>query len=280
MSEEEFEEAAEAFAAIEKEKEEEKPIQDDIEREHDILKRLCFKMYDNKEKGLAFKLNSTVLKIARVYSEKSPKGMFWAQCKKDCEYGKKGEFVDKERLLEIPIISIFNRIRENELPIPPETVEGRIIEKTEKAIKIEFSEFGEMRAEWWGRGAIKKNEEGLSYIPAGFSKETEKNKAKMAVPRDIIIPDFEQQITQAPITQPQSQEKPQSFQLSSVLQQENQGIEEKREMIAEDMKWATDIACLAYKQVKEEIKEEIKDVGEFIEKIVVTVLLAIQKYRR
>ncbi|RLG34550.1 hypothetical protein DRN97_02170 [Methanosarcinales archaeon] len=279
MSEEddEFEEAAEAFAEMKRE--EEKPIQDDID-EHVILKRLGFKMYDNKENGIAFKLNTRDLKIARVYNEKNPEGIFWAQCKKDCEYGKKGEFVDKERLLEIPIISIFYRIRDKELPIPPETVEGKIIGKTERAIKIEFTEFGELKTNWWGNGAIKKNEQGISYIPAGFSKETEKNTAKMTVPRDIIIQDFEQQIAQAPIVQPQSQEKPQSFQLSSVLQQEDQGIEEKRDMIAEDMMWATDLACEAYKRVKEEIgPAQIKDAGEFIEKTAVTLLLTIQKLR-
>ena len=167
-----------------------------------ILIALGFTRYDNKEKGIACKLKAGQLLIGRTFTEKNPIGNMWVSCLVDCEYGKKGEFLKRDECKQIPQVNLFYRIRNGELPIPEPTVVGMVVGKSEKAIQIQFDEFGGgyYEMQWWGFGALKKNEEGTNYVPASYSKQTENYNAKMQVPRDIILEDYEIELEGAPLT--------------------------------------------------------------------------------
>ena len=172
-------------------------------RYQDILIALGFTRYDNKEKGIACKLKAGQLLIGRTFTEKYPIGNIWASCLVDCEYGMKGEFLQRKQCKQIPQVNLFYRIRDGELPIPEPTVVGMVVGKSEKAVQIQFDEFGRgyYEMQWWGFNAIKKNEEGTNYVPASYSKQTENYNAKMQVPRDIILENYETELEKAPLTQ-------------------------------------------------------------------------------
>jgi len=171
------------------------------ERYQDILVGLGFKIFNNKEKGIACKLKTKELQIGRTFKEQEPLGHFWAICLEDCDYGKKGEFMnDDKQLKEIPIIKLFYQIRDGDLQIPEDHITGKIVNKSDKAIQVQFTEFNQIKTEWWGLGALKRNDQGETYIPAGFSKQTPKYEAKMDVPKDIFLPEYEEQLKNAPLT--------------------------------------------------------------------------------
>jgi len=171
------------------------------ERYQDILVGLGFKRFDNKEqgKGIACKLKTKELQIGRTFTEQEPLGHFWGICLEDCDFGKKGAFVKDEHLKAISIIQLFYRIRDGDLQIPEDHITGNIVNKSEKAIQVQFTEFNQIKTEWWGLGALKRNDQGETYIPAGFSKQTPKYEAKMEVPKDIYLPEYEEQLKNAPI---------------------------------------------------------------------------------
>lgn len=170
-------------------------------RYQDILIALDFTCYDNKEKGIACKLKAGQLLIGRTFTEQHPIGNMWVQCLSDGEHGKKGEFLKRDECKQISQVALFYRIRDGELSIPEPTVIGKVVGKSEKAVQIQFEEFGQRRIETWGFGALKRNEEGVTYIPASYSKETEKYNPKMQVPRNIIINDYEAELEKIPLTQ-------------------------------------------------------------------------------
>ena len=195
-------EFAEEFGSDIKDVDVSEPTDEEIaKRYQDILIALGFTRYDNKDKGIACKLKAGQLLIGRTFTEKNPIGNMWVSCLVDCEHGKKGEFLKRDQCKQIPQVNLFYRIRGGELPIPEPTVIGKIIEKSEKAIQIQFNEFGQTETEWWGFGALKKNEEGINYVPASYSKQTENYNAKMQVPRDILLGDYEIELEKAPLTQ-------------------------------------------------------------------------------
>ena len=171
-------------------------------RYQDILIALGFTKYDNKEKGIACKLKAGQLLIGRTFTEKNPIGNMWVSCLTDCEYGKKGEFLKRDQCKQIPQVNLFYRIRGGELPIPEPTVIGMVVGKSEKAIQIQFDEFGVgyYEMQWWGFRAVYSSAEGVKYIPASYSKETENYNAKMQVPRDIILENYEIELEKAPLT--------------------------------------------------------------------------------
>ena len=197
-------ELAEAEKEFDEQTKEETTIKkvDDTPLTKDILIALGFIRYDNKEKGIAYKLHVGPLQIGRTYNEKYPKGNMWVRCLKDCEYGKKGDFPTRDECKQIPQVAIFYRIRNGELPIPESVVYGTVVGKSEKAVQIQFDEFGldQFEIQWWGFRALKKNEEGMNYVPASYSKETENYNAKMLVPRDIILEYYEAELAAAPLT--------------------------------------------------------------------------------
>ena len=159
-----------------------------------------FIRYDNKEKGIAYKLHVGSLQIGRTFTEKIPVGTMWVKCLVDCEHGKKGEFLKRGQLNQIPQVALFYLIRDGKLSIPGQNVIGEIVGKSEKAIQVVFDEFEESRTEWWGLGALKRGEDGVNFIPASFSKQTESYAAKMQVPRDILLLDYEGELGKVPLT--------------------------------------------------------------------------------
>ena len=167
-----------------------------------ILIALGFTRYDNKEKGIACKLKAGQLLIGRTFTEQCPIGNMWVQCLSDGEHGKKGEFLKRGECKQIPQVNLFYLIRDGLRSIPGSIVTGEVVGKSEKAVQIQFDEFGldQYETQWWGFGALKKNEEGINYVPASYSKETEKYTAKMQVPRDIILKDYEEELKEAPQT--------------------------------------------------------------------------------
>lgn len=198
-AERELEEAEKEFFNKQKEESTIKKV-DNTPLAKDILVALGFTRYDNREKGIAYKIHVGPLQIGRTYSEKYPIGNMWVRCLKDCEYGKAGDFPKRDECKKIPLVALFYKIRDGELPIPESTVIGKVVGKSEKAVQIQFEEFGQRRIETWGFGALKKTKEGTDYIPASYSKETEHYSPKMQVPRDIILENYEVELEEAPLT--------------------------------------------------------------------------------
>ena len=187
----------------------EKPSKEETAKEYqDILIALGFARYDNAEKGISCKLKAGSLQIGRTFTDKYPIGNMWVKCLNDCDFGKKGEFLKKDQCKQIPQVNLFYRIRNGELAIPKVTVAGKVVGKSERAVEIQFDEFGEMETQWWGLGALKKDKEGVDYVPASYSKETEKYTPKMQVPRDIILLKYDEELKAAPlVTQTETAEK-------------------------------------------------------------------------
>lgn len=187
----------------------EEPSKEEIAKEYqDILIALGFTRYDNKEKGIACKLKVGHLLLGRTFTEQHPIGNMWVSCTADCEFGKKGEFLKTDQCKQIPQVSLFYRIRNGELAIPEPTITGKVIGKSAKAVQIQFDEFGKTDTQWWGLGALKKDKEGVDYVPASYSKETEKYTPKMQVPRDIILLNYDEELKAAPlVTQTETAEK-------------------------------------------------------------------------
>jgi len=174
----------------------------------DILIALGFARYDNAEKGISCKLKAGSLQIGRTFTENHPIGKMWVKCLSDNDFGKKGEFLKTDQCKQIPQVSLFYRIRNGELAIPEPTVTGTVIGKSAKAVQIQFDEFGETDTQWWGMGALKKDKEGVTYVPSSYSKETEKYTPKMQVPRDIMLLDYDEELKAAPlVTQTETAEK-------------------------------------------------------------------------
>lgn len=175
-------------------------IEEEIKRYQDILIALGFTRYDNGDNGIAYKLHVGPLQIGRTFTTVMPIGNMWAKYLVDCEHGKKGGFMKRGDIKLIPQVDLFYKIREGELPIPEPNITGKIVGKSEKAVQIQFSEFNQIRTEWWGFGALKRSQEGITYVPASYSKETEKYHAKMQVPRDILLSDYEVELKNVPLS--------------------------------------------------------------------------------
>ncbi len=213
------------------------------ERYQDILVGLGFTRYDNKEKGITCKYRTKEMQIGRNFTSQYPLGKFWARCLEDSEFGKKGAFVNDPQLKEVTEIGLFYRIRDGELNLPEE-IKGKVIGKIGKAIQIQFVEFNQIRTECWGLGAVKRNKEGVHFIAAGFSKKTEKYPfQKMTIPRDIILPDYEEQLENAPVTatnrsEPQSQQPEEDYVPDEVMAKEDaKELGDVRSEIIDDLEY-------------------------------------------
>ena len=148
----------------------------------------------NDETNFGIRVMNT--KIGVKFNDKNPVGLVWAY--ELTEDGKK-EFYKNGDLNQIPLIQKYRTIQEGKEPIPEITVTGKIIERRGGAIIIAITENGEQKECSFGLGAVKKDDDG-AFIPAGFSKATEKNpEQKMDIPRDIRLPDYETQLAQAPV---------------------------------------------------------------------------------
>ena len=195
-AEKEFEEENKTIAA---QQSGEPTKEETAKRYQDILIALGFTRYDNREKGIAYKLKAGSIQIGRTFTEKQQIGYTWVRYLTDCEHGKKGDFLKRDECKKIPLVSLFYKIRDGKLSIPEPTITGNIVGKSEKAVQIQFEEFGQTETEWWGFKAVY-TEDGKKYIPASYSKETEKYTAKMQVPRDILLNDYESELETAEMT--------------------------------------------------------------------------------
>lgn len=215
-----------------------------------ILVSLGFTRYDNGEKGIVCKLRTRELLIGRTFNSQHPTGRFWAKCLADCEFGEKDEFVREERLREIPLVDLFCCIRDGELSMPQPEVTGTVVGRSERAVQVQFIEFGHVKTEWWGMKAIKRNSKGEHFIPAGFSRQTDTHPAKMIVPRDIILPNYVSELERVPLrkvngqAQAESEEEYVPPEIEAAQYEEVQRLEvntgkDERDKVVEDMAYFT-----------------------------------------
>lgn len=164
------------------------------EQNQKILAALGFKPYHDA--GVTkYNIRVMNIKIGVTFNETNPFGKIWAY--KIPEGDEEKEFLKNGNLKQHPLIQKYEAIKEGKEPIPEITVTGKITEKRGKAIKIEIEENGEKKEIFFGQGAVKKDDDGY-FVPAGFSKATKEHEAKMDVPRDIRLPDYEKQLADAP----------------------------------------------------------------------------------
>ena len=171
-----------------------------IEHSQEILIALGFIRYDNRDQGTAYKLNIPPLQVGRTFTTLMPAGNMWVRCLEDCEHGKKNKFMKREDIKQIPLVDLFYKIRDGKLSIPEPTVSGKIVGKSKEAVEVQFTEFNRIETKWWGLGALKKTQEGVTYVPASYSKHTKKYDGKMQVPRDIILVDYDAELSKASAT--------------------------------------------------------------------------------
>ena len=159
-----------------------------------ILAALGFKRYEDTG---VIKYNIRVMgdKIGVTFNETNPLGKIWAY--KIPEGDEDKEFLKNGDLKQHPLIQKYHAIQEGKEPMPEISVVGKITEKRGKAIEVAITENGESKAIFFGLGAVKKDKDG-HFIPAGFSKATKDHEAKMTLARDIRLPDYEEQLKQAP----------------------------------------------------------------------------------
>ena len=204
-AEAEFKAAEEAFE--EKAKQEAKQIETGEQKTSDskdlpltakqnqqILGALGFKCYEDTG-VIKYNLRVLDIKIGVTFNENNPLGKIWAY--KIPEGDEDKEFLKNGELAEHPLVEKYIAIKEGKEPLPEISVTGKILEKRGKAIKVEITENGETKEIFYGQGAVKKDNDGY-FLPAGFSKATKDHEAKMAVPRDIRLPDYLTQLEQAP----------------------------------------------------------------------------------
>lgn len=173
------------------------------ERNMEILASLGFKPYHDA--GVT-KYNIHVMntKFGVTFNESNPLGKIWAyKIPENPQEGGEKEFLKNGDLKQHPLIQKYHAIQEGKEPMPEITIEGKIIEKHGKAIKIQITENGETKEIFYGQGAVKKDNDGY-FLPAGFSKagktkEGVEHDAKMTIPRDIRLPDYLTQLEQAPM---------------------------------------------------------------------------------
>lgn len=181
------------------------PTKEEITKEiaksnQQILAALGFKKYNDL--GI-IKYNIRVLnvKIGATFNETNPLGYLWAYVIPDGDEDK--VFIKNGELKNHPLIQKYHAIQEGREPLPETVVTGKILEKRGKALRIEITENGELKEIFYGQGAVKKDNEGNHFIPAGFSKggkdkDGKEHDAKMDIPRDIQLPDYLAQLKQMP----------------------------------------------------------------------------------
>jgi len=178
----------------------------DIERQHAILELLGFVKSDEKD-GIRYRKMVDGAKIARDFFSKNPGGRFWA---------KRGdEFLGDDDVKQLPIVAQFYELRDSGKPLPAAVLLGAAAGKSSsgKAVLVEIDDEHEpVKKIWFGLGAVKRNTpgsqgydarigEGERYVPVGFTRKTEKQDAKLAIPRPIVLADFDRAFKDAPVTQ-------------------------------------------------------------------------------
>ena len=178
----------------------EPPKEQTAEQNQQILKALGFKRYEDVG-VVKWNIHVLDIKIGVTFNETNPLGKIWAY--KIPEGDEDKEFLKNGDLKNHPLIQKYEAVKEGKEPLPEISVTGKILEKRGKAIKVEITENGETKEIFYGQGAVKKDNEGNYFIPAGFSKggkdkEGKERDSKMNLPRDIQLPDYLAQLSQVP----------------------------------------------------------------------------------
>ena len=179
----------------------------DVERQYAILELLGF-TFSKEEKGDRWRKTVGDAKIARDFTDKNPDGWFWM---------KRGATLinDDAEIRKIPIVAKFYELRDSGKPLPAAVLLGAAAGKSSsgKAVLVEIDDEHEpVKKIWFGLGAVKRNTpgsqgydarigEGERYVPVGFTRKTEKQDAKLAIPRPIVLADFDRAFKDAPVTQ-------------------------------------------------------------------------------
>lgn len=183
------------------------PKTDDVERQYAVLELLQFIRSEEKSGPRWRRTTTDGIKIARDFTANNPGGRFWA---------KKGdEFLSDEAIRQLPAVMRFYELRDSSKPLPAAILLGSIAGKSGsgKAILVEIDdEYEPEKKIWFGLGAVKRNTPGTQghnpkladgerYIPSGFTKKTDKSEAKLAIPRPIVLADYEKALTNASVAQ-------------------------------------------------------------------------------
>jgi hypothetical protein len=133
---------------------------------------------------------------------------------------------------------------------------------------------------------VKRDKEGY-FIAKGFSKEWNDRAAKMHFPRAIRLPNYEQELKGAPVSEPSGQEpsKPDHSGTVTITPAPKHEVssaptvtlEEKKKQIASNLNWAVGEAVEVYKK---HVKDQVpitEGLGVFIEKLAVTAFITLQK---
>ena len=166
------------------------------EQNQQILAALGFKRYEDTE-AIKYSIRVLNTKIGVTFNETNMLGKIWAY--KIPEGDEEKKFLKNGDLKAHPLLQKYQAIQEGKESIPKTSVTGKVIEKRGKAIKIEIEENGEKKQIFYGQGAVKKDKDGNYFVPAGFSKATKDHEAKMEMPRDIQLPNYETEMKQAPV---------------------------------------------------------------------------------
>jgi hypothetical protein len=133
---------------------------------------------------------------------------------------------------------------------------------------------------------VKRDKEGY-FIAKGFSKEWNDRAAKMHFPRAIRLPNYEQELKGAPVSEPSGQEaskpEPGGTVMTTPTPKKEASkaptvtLEEKKKQIASNLNWAVGEAVKVYKEHVEGHVPMEEGHGVFIEKIAVTAFITLQK---
>ena len=187
---------------LEPELEPEKSNDEKTKRKQEILTELGFTFYDNAEKGLKYSMHiyydGANVKLGETFKPNNQH--FWWAFKKDSEQDK-NTMLDSTTIAKIPIVHLYNDILNDVAIIPTKTLIGHIHKRVGKALVIEFEspEMYEEKGASFGEGAVKIDADG-HFVPKSFSVATSKQSAKMEVPRDIRLPDYDTEMGSAPKT--------------------------------------------------------------------------------
>lgn len=184
---------------------------EDLELEYALLRSLGYDEYDDREagKGLKFKLKlpTSILEeealypkvwITRKYSEENPNGRFSAVPMDEngrivsSDSGGKPAFLAREDCMKLPPIRNFYLYRK-EGKVPPTVVVGRLVEVRGDSRTVEIlGEQGEepgLRISYPAK-LIHKNENKEWFVPASLNVADSEGKARMMVPRMLIIENY------------------------------------------------------------------------------------------
>lgn len=264
------------------------------ERKEDILLGLGFTRYDNEDGKIKFSLLEDDIKVGVTFDAKNPDGNVWAKHQDDKETGKKGEFLEHQERVELPLLKMYYSILKGDEPIPKPTVIGKVVERRGGGVGIEFEEeVGGLRTEYYPLKAVNKDTDG-SFIPKGFSKAWKDRDAKMHLPRDIRLPQYEEEFAKVEVNEPSSQDKGQGQEQKQDQKQKQEpdkatetpdkalNVDEKKQQLSDDWSWAMDSVMAQYcTKVKENEKVDMHEgLSTFLQKSAVTLFIALQNYRK